>query len=225
MQVVWNEHIATHYPFKQAYPRNTEAKGLASPSSTTGSGSRWPAEDVSGPASRTISIPFPLCANRPRLQSVASLAGSAKASHYTVRSHTSRMHVMGEAQHSFGKDVAWKEAHYEDPGPLPVFRGRPSSSQPKMSRSTPLYPEKKINITPPTSTPHSGVVFHPNNNTNNDKIAPSKAAMWLLRRSTASASSVSSEYSTASASMIVPETSVPHDSTVTEEFRSRYHSL
>ncbi|KAJ7924119.1 hypothetical protein B0H13DRAFT_1978805 [Mycena leptocephala] len=214
MQVVRNERIATHYPFKQAYPRNTEAKGLASPSSTTGSGSRWPAEDVSGPASRTISIPFPLCANRPRLQSVASLAGSAKASHYTVRSHTSRMHVMGEAQHSFGKDVAWKEAHYEDPGPLP----------PKMLRSTPLYPEKKINITPPTPTPHSGVVFHPNN-TNNENIAPSKAAMWLLRRSTASASSVSSEYSTASASMIVPETSVPHDSTVTEEFRSRYHSL
>jgi hypothetical protein len=71
-----------------------------------------------------------------------------------VRSHTSRMHVMGEAQHSFGKDVAWKEAHYEDPGPLPVFRGRPSSSQPKMSRSTPHLSDLLLLSTPSIHDTH-----------------------------------------------------------------------
>ncbi|KAF7362783.1 hypothetical protein MVEN_00628000 [Mycena venus] len=189
MQVVRNERISA--PFMQEYPRNTEAKGWASPSSTC-SGSGWPA-DVSGPASRTISMPFPLRVDRPRRQSATSLAGSAKASHYTVRSHTS--HVMGET-HSFGKDVAWKEAHYENLGPLPIFRDRPSSSQRERSRSAPLHPEKKINLTAQTPTSHSGVAFHPNNNTDSDNVAPSKTPMWLLRRSTASASSVSSEYST-----------------------------
>ncbi|KAJ6526387.1 hypothetical protein B0H19DRAFT_1275744 [Mycena capillaripes] len=221
MQVVRNERIFVHDPFIQEYTRNTEAKGWAPSSSTTDTWSGSPAEEVSGSASKMISIPFPLRVDRLRRQSVTSLARSTPASHYTVRSHTS--HVMGEAQ-SFGKDVAWKEAHYEDPGPLPIFRDRPSSSQPKMSSSTPLHPKKKINVAPPTPTPHSGVVFHPEN-TNNDNIAPSKAAMWLLRKSTASASSVSSEYSTASVPMIVPEASVPHDNTVAEESRSRYYSL
>ncbi|KAJ6533041.1 hypothetical protein B0H19DRAFT_1187127 [Mycena capillaripes] len=209
MQVVRNERISAYDPFRviQEYPRNTEAKGWASPSSTTGPGSGWPAESVSGPTSRMISIPFPLRVDRPRRQSVTSLARSTNPSHYTVRSHTS--HVMGEA-HSFGKDVAWKEAHYEDPVTVPRPVYRPLGSQPKMSRSTSLHPEKEIYVARPTPMPHSGVVFHPNNNTNNDE-----AAMWLLRRSTASASSISSEYSTAS---------MPHDDAVVEESRSRYYS-
>ncbi|KAJ7891911.1 hypothetical protein B0H14DRAFT_3126256 [Mycena olivaceomarginata] len=198
------KRIHAHRPFMLQYTRDTAAKELASPSSTTGSRSGWPAEDVSGTASRAISLPFPLRADRPRRPSMTSLAGSAKTSHYTIRSHTS--HVTGKA-HSFGKDVAWKEAHYEDPGPLSVFRDRSSGPRRDISRSTPLHPEKKTNVPLPAPTLHPGVVLRPNRNMNKGSIASSREAMWLLRRSTASASSVSSVYSTAS---IVPETSVSH---------------
>ncbi|KAJ7312600.1 hypothetical protein DFH08DRAFT_1044226, partial [Mycena albidolilacea] len=204
IQVEREKRIHAHRPFMLQYTKDTAAKGLSSPSSTVGSRSGWPAEDVSGTASRAISLPFPLHADRPRRPSITSLAGSAKTSHYTIRSHTS--HVTGEA-HSFGKDIAWKEAHYEDPGPLPVFCDRPSGPRRDISRSTPLHPEKKTNFALPTPTLHPGVVLRPNRNINNGSVASSGEAMWLLRRSTASASSVSSVYSTAS---IVPETSVSH---------------
>jgi len=149
----------------QEYPRDEDPKGWKdSPSSANGSG--WP-EDVT---------PIPLRVDRQTRQSFSSSV-AGKAPHYTVRSHASMTDVYG-----FGQDVAWREAHYEDP--LPVVH----PSQP----ATPMHPE--IDVIPPT--PPSGIIHH---------NMPSA----MLLRSPSTASSVSSEYSTAS--MVLPEPSVASD--------------
>ncbi|KAJ6529926.1 hypothetical protein DFH09DRAFT_1411984 [Mycena vulgaris] len=86
------------------------------------------------PSPRTVPIPLRVEGVQTR-QSVGSFAG--KTPHYTVsRAHTSVADLYG-----FGQDVAWQEAHYEDP--LPV--GAP-----------PDHPA--IGMIPPT--PPSGVIHH-----------------------------------------------------------------
>jgi len=157
------------------HPLDDEAKGWKdSARSTAGSG--WPEESPAWPS------PTPLRIERQRRQSVNSVA--SRAPHYTVRSHASMTDVYG-----FGQDVAWKQAHYEDP--------LPAASPLHLDHTHPA-----IDVTPPT--PRSGII-----NLN----VPS--AMPLLR-SPSTASSISSEYSTASAlpDIAAPESDVIYDRSV-----------
>ncbi|KAJ6628161.1 hypothetical protein B0H10DRAFT_269544 [Mycena sp. CBHHK59/15] len=133
--------------------------------STAGSG--WPEE------SPACTIPIPLHVEEVQTrQSVSSFSG--KAPHYTVRSHASMSDVYG-----FGQDVAWQEAHYEDPLPVVATPDRAA------------YPA--IDVIPPT--PPSGIIHH------------NTASAMPLLRSHSAASSISSEYSTAS--MVLPDSSEP----------------
>ncbi|KAJ7828748.1 hypothetical protein B0H14DRAFT_3466114 [Mycena olivaceomarginata] len=95
--------------------------------------------------------------------------------------------------YGFGQDVAWKEAHYEDP--LPTVTVKPPS-QPGGSGST--HPD--IGVVPPT--PQSVIIHH-----NMPLAAP-------LVRSPSAASSVFSEYSAAS---MVPRRPPPLPPAITEE--------
>ncbi|KAJ6565819.1 hypothetical protein DFH09DRAFT_1157090 [Mycena vulgaris] len=141
-------------------PPGDDEKGWNdSPRSTPGSG--WPEDSTTWVELQTR-------------QSLTSFSG--KGPHYTVRAHPSVSDVYG-----FGQDVAWQEAHYEDP--LPV--------SPPPSRSA--YPP--IDVIPPT--PPSGVIHH------------NTASAMPLLRSHSAASSISSVYSTAS--MVIPDLSAPPD--------------
>lgn len=144
------------------------------------SGAGWP-EDAPAPAWAVPPIPL-----RQNTQSFSSLSG--RAPHYTLRSHASMTDVYG-----FGQDVAWKEAHYEDP--LTTVTVKPPS-QPGGSGST--HPD--IGVVPPT--PQSVIIHH-----NMPLAAP-------LVRSPSAASSVFSEYSAAS---MVPRRPPPLPPAITEE--------
>ncbi|KAJ7692447.1 hypothetical protein B0H17DRAFT_541023 [Mycena rosella] len=102
-------------------------------------------------------------------------SSSAKAPHYTVRSHASIRDV-----YPLGLDMAWQEAHYESP--LPV--AGPSSHAPAVKPA--------LDIIPPT----------PSSAMNDHAEAP-------FLRNHSSASSVPSQYSTAS--MVPSNPSAPPD--------------
>jgi len=110
--------------------------------STTGSG--WPGQDSepTSPVQRTFPIPFPVECSQMR-QSVGSSFGcsvGAKPPHYIVRSRASII------DYGFGQDLAWQDAHYEDPLPMRI-----GSAQAQ-------YPAPAIDVTPPT--PSSGIIHH-----------------------------------------------------------------
>ncbi|KAJ7743042.1 hypothetical protein DFH07DRAFT_1063610 [Mycena maculata] len=138
-------------------PKNTveddEKSWKDSPRSAAGSG--WPEESWVDPAPPSVERV------RPR-QSVTSFS-TTRAPHYTVRSHASMGDIYG-----FGQDVAWQEAHYEDPLPI---GGPPASFNPE------------IDVIPPTP----GIIHH------DMPVTP-----LLRNPSTGSHASARSEYSTAS---------------------------
>ncbi|KAJ7138316.1 hypothetical protein C8R44DRAFT_767231 [Mycena epipterygia] len=139
-----------------------EAKGWKDSARST-AGADWTEE------SPPWAIPIPLRAERVHArQSVNSFSG--KGPHYTVRSRPS---TVGDV-YGFGQDVAWQEAHYEDP--LPALDSPDRASYPP------------IDVTPPT--PSSAIIHH------------NMASAVPLLRGHSVASSISSQYSTAS---ITPE--------------------
>ncbi|KAJ7443583.1 hypothetical protein B0H11DRAFT_2343836 [Mycena galericulata] len=141
--------------------------------STTGSG--WPSESQpTSPVHRTFSNPLPVDGLQLR-QSAQPSSPSARAPHYTVRSRASMTDVYG-----FGQDVAWQEAHYEDPLPI----GSPARSA-------------DIRIIPPT--PLSDISHHDT----------TTASATPLLRSPSAASTVSSQYSIASMPGRLPDIAVP----------------
>ncbi|KAJ7436907.1 hypothetical protein B0H11DRAFT_2362767 [Mycena galericulata] len=125
------------------------------------------------PVHRTFSNPLPVDGLQLR-QSAQPSSPSARAPHYTVRSRASMIDVYG-----FGQDVAWQEAHYEDPLPI----GGPAHSA-------------DIRIIPPT--PLSDLNHH-----------DTTASATPLLRSPSAASTVSSQYSIASMPGRLPYIAVP----------------
>ncbi|KAJ7443653.1 hypothetical protein B0H11DRAFT_2344034 [Mycena galericulata] len=141
--------------------------------STTGSGLPSESQPTS-PVHRTFSNPLPVDGLQLR-QSAQPSSPSARAPHYTVRSRASMTDIYG-----FGQDVAWQEAHYEDPLPI----GGPAHSA-------------DIRIIPPT--PLSDLSHH-------DTTTASETP---LLRSPSAVSSVSSQYSIASMPGRLPYIAVP----------------
>ncbi|KAJ6471651.1 hypothetical protein C8R47DRAFT_746369 [Mycena vitilis] len=166
-----------------AEPDTTLRYWPTTPGSTASAG--WP-EDPARP------IPLPPGLGQ-RHQSLSTMAGNCKAPHYTVRSHASMTDVYG-----FGQDVAWQEAHYEDPLPHP---------HPLTQNSAQIQPfaQPIIDVVPPT--PGTGSMQQV------DYHMPTAASAALLRSaSSATASSMASEYSTAS--MVLPDPAVPPEGSV-----------
>ncbi|KAJ7263654.1 hypothetical protein B0H12DRAFT_1068973 [Mycena haematopus] len=134
-------------------------------------------------ASPPLTPSTPLTIDRRARRSITSLV--SKAPHYTVRSHASMTDVYG-----FGQDLAWKEAHYEHP--LPAHA------------STSMHPD--IDITPAPPSMHSEIDVVPP--TPPSEINHTMTPAMPLMRNPSTASSVNSEYSTASMAL---SRSVPHD--------------
>jgi len=132
-------------------PSQEEDKGWKESARTVSSS--WPDEQQP-----TWTVPIP---SRIETRDRNSSFGG-KAPHYTVRSRASVSDVYG-----FGQDVAWQEAHYEDP----------------------LPPRVAIGVVPPTP---------PSANMHHSHSTP-------LLRNHSTASSISSEYSTASMTTIRPD--------------------
>ncbi|KAJ7665595.1 hypothetical protein B0H17DRAFT_289307 [Mycena rosella] len=165
-------HLASITSTQQAFFHDASAdledKPWPQSSARSTAGPGWPSESQPW----TVPIPLPVEREQTRTrQSVPSF--SAKGPHYTVRSHASMTEVYG-----FGQDMAWQEAHYEDPLP-PTPGAHPS-----------------VGVVPPSPTSPTSVIIHHN-----------MASATPLLRSHSAASSVSSQYSTAS--MVLPDQDAP----------------
>ncbi|KAJ7670767.1 hypothetical protein DFH06DRAFT_1178892 [Mycena polygramma] len=171
------------HPIMHEYPAEADTTlryWPTTPDSTASAG--WP-EDPARP------IPLPPGLGQ-RHQSLSTMAG--KAPHYTVRSHATMTDVYG-----FGQDVAWQEAHYEDPLPHPHPLAQNSAQiQP--------YAQPMIDVVPPT--PRTGSMQQV------DHMPTAASAALLRSASSATASSMASEYSTAS--MVLPVPAVPPERSV-----------
>ncbi|KAK7058051.1 hypothetical protein R3P38DRAFT_1192328 [Favolaschia claudopus] len=166
-QVQLGSSITSQEVFMRDHPHNENMED--SPHSLTGSAG-WPSEEPVWASQMQARLER--WQSRQSVNSTLVSTGKAPPMpmpHYTVRSHASMINTNTDV-YGFGQDLAWKEAHYEEP--LPAVRPLPPSNSAS-------YPD--IEVIPPT--PRAEIIY------------PNMPSAVPLMRSASTASSARSEYS------------------------------